>query len=58
MNNKCLSKSKRLFSGVTQVSISGLLFVTFFNEIVLELNQSKIIKHADDTEILFAEVSY
>ena len=47
MRDKCLSKSKPLFSGVPQVSILGpLLFVIFFNNIALELNQPKIIKCA------------
>ena len=35
------------------------LFVIFFNDIVLELlNQSKIIKHADDTVIFFSDKDY
>ena len=35
------------------------LFVIFFNDIVLELlNQSKIIKYADDTVIFFSDKDY
>ena len=40
-------------------SILGpLRFAIFFNDIVLELNQSKIIKYADDTVIFFADKGY
>ena len=57
MHDKCLSKSKPLFSGIPQESIlEPLLFV--FSDIVLELNQSKIIKYADDTVIFFADKDY
>ena len=56
MHDKCLSESKPLFSGVPQGSILGpLLFVIFFSDIVLKLNQSKIIKYADDTVLFFAD---
>ena len=59
MHDKCLTESKPLFSGVPQGSILGLLlFVIFFNDIVLELIQSKIIKYADDTGIFFADKDY
>ena len=59
MHDQCLSESELLFSGGLQGSILGpLLFVIFFNDIVLELNQSKIIKYADDTFIFFANKYY
>ena len=59
IHNKCLSESKLLFSGVPQGSILGLLFfIIFFNDIVLELNQSKIIKSADNTVTFFADKDY
>ena len=58
MHVKCLSELKT-FSGVTRGSILGPLpFVIFFNDIVLELNQTKIIKYADDTVIFFANKDY
>ena len=59
MHDKCLSELKPLFSGVPQESILGrLLFVIFVNDIVLELNQFEIIKHADDTVIFSADKDY
>ena len=59
IHSKCLSESKPLLSGVPQGSILGLLlFIIFFNDIVLELNQSKIIKSADNTVIFFADEDY
>ena len=59
MHNKCLSESKPLFSAVPQESILGpLLFVIFFNGTILELNQSKIIKYADDAVIFSADKDY
>ena len=38
--------------------LGPLLFVIFFNDIVLELDQSKIIQYADDTFIFFADKDY
>ena len=59
IHNKYLSESKPLLSGVPQGSILGLLlFIIFFNDIVLELKQSKIIKSADNTVIFFADEDY
>ena len=59
MHNKCLSESKPLFAAVPQESILGpLLFVIFFNGTILELNQSKIIKYADDAVIFSADKDY
>ena len=59
MHDKCLSESKPLFSGVQQGAILGpLLFVIFFNDIIPELNQFKIIKYADVTVIFFADKDY
>ena len=56
MHDKCLSEPKPLFPGVAQESILGpLFFIIFFNCIVQELNQSKIIKYADDIVIVFAD---
>ena len=38
--------------------LGPLFFVIFFNDIVLELDQSKIIQYADDTFIFFADKDY
>ena len=59
MHDKCLSESKPLSSGIPQGAILWpLLFVIFFNGIVLELNQSKVIKYVDDTVMSFADKDY
>jgi hypothetical protein len=45
-----LSKSKEILTGVPQSSIIGpLLFIIFFNDFTDVLENSKMIKYADDT---------
>ena len=57
--DNALSEEKSSFTGVPQGSILGpLLFVVFFNDIVLNLKHSKIIKYADDTVIYFGHQDF
>ena len=54
--NGALSNEQPVYSGVPQGSILGpLLFVMLFNDIVQQLENSKIIKYADDTVIFCAD---
>ena len=47
-----------IFWCTTGVLLGRLHLVIFFNNIFLELNQSKIIKYVDDTFIFFADKDY
>ena len=59
MHKKCFSELKALFSSVHQGSILvTLLFVIFFNDTVLKLNQSEVIKCTNDTVMFFADKNY
>ena len=49
---------KNIFWCNTGSILGPLPFVIFFNDTVLELNQTKIIKYADDTVMFFANKGY
>ena len=47
-----------IFWCTTRVHIRNFASCYIFNDTVLELNQSKIIKYANDTVIFFADKDY